>query len=176
MGGEPEAEAEAEGEPSGFETQRLDVPIPADLVEEDQPAMAGAQDGMETGRDTAGRPPKETGSERIDEIHEEPASDAPSDETPQDVADVHEDSASEQDLNQRADQVLTVVEAGTDFGEGEEGEEEEEEAEGARWEGTKGEPVSSSGTQEPKWLFSLLKREEGEVPGGGVEDEPKEEV
>jgi DivIVA domain-containing protein len=179
----PEFEPELEAEPGGFETQRLDVPIPADRVDEAESAVAEVSDDVEAEEETVRGSREEMEAEAMADLHGDPALDVPSDEMAQDEADVYEkyvfeeeEPASEDASDELADEALTALGVDPDFGEEEDEDEEKEETGAAPWGDTPGGPAPSGGTEEPKWLFSLLKREEGEVPSVEAEDESEEEV
>ena len=136
-------------EPSGFETQRLEVPVASELAE--------VPERFEPGAEGVSEPPDEESDEEPDE--------AESTESPAEASDELEsvefsDEASEEPTfepehphHAESDQKpLEVQSQDVESGFGME----------------EGEP--SIAPQQPKWLFSLLKREEGDAPEGEAED------
>ena len=128
-------------EPSGFETQRLEVPVTSELAEDPERFEAEGELAPES-------PDEEESADFDDEVSDELESVEFTDEVPEEPA-----YEPEQPHRTQPEEEPSEVQS-RDIGP-EDGVEEKE---------------PSTAPQEPKWLFSLLKREEGDGPEGEAED------
>jgi len=157
-------------EPSGFETQRLEVPVASELAEVSERFEPGAEGVSEL--------PDEPPDEAPDEAPVEPSDEPESTKSPAEASDELESV----DFDDEASDELESVEFSDEASEEPtfepehphhaESDQEPLEVQSQDVESgfgmEEGEP--SNAPQQPKWLFSLLKREEGEAPEGEAED------
>jgi cell division initiation protein len=156
--------------PSGFETQRLEVPVVSEFAEETAEIEPEEEPGPgPSDPENAAEPEPDTGQfveHEEAEVAADPGVD-PAEEEAGFEAFAHEDPDEEESV-EFTDDAHGEFESAKFSHEGSEETDQRPE---------QTEPDPSKTPQEPRWLFSLLKKEEGDAPEGDVDDgRPEGEV